>query len=127
MLGMVSGWSSTFEPEPTGHSPADSPEKEREKPENKVTKPMTSFHGILTDYAMVGNKKYSSNEYATLVLSPSDKVTFSPGAYHCSFYRKVADLFTGRGLLVRYQGADWTLFIMSDQQRCKRSTMSVLI
>ena len=102
MLGMVSGWSSTFEPEPTGHSPADSPEKEREKPENKVTKvtkPMTSFHGILTDYAMVGNKKYSSNEYATLVLSPSDKVTFSPGAYHCSFYRRVADLSTGRGVV----------------------------
>lgn len=84
MLGMVSGWSSTFEPEPAGHSPANSPEKEREKPERKVSKPMTSFHGILTDYAMVGNKKNSSNDYASLVSSPSDKVMFSPGAYHFS-------------------------------------------
>lgn len=77
MLGVVSGWSSTFEPEPAGHSPADSPKKEREKPKNNATNRMTSFRGILTDYAMVGSKKYASNEYAAqIVSSPSDKVTF---------------------------------------------------
>ena len=77
MLGVVSGWSSTFEPEPAGRSPADIPEKEREKPVNIATNRMTSFHGILTDYAMVGGKKYASNEYAAqIVSSPSDKVTF---------------------------------------------------
>ena len=78
MLGVVSGWSSTFEPEPAGHSPADSSEKERKKPEKIATiNRMTSFHGILTDYAMVGGKKYASNEYAAqIVSSPSDKVTF---------------------------------------------------
>jgi hypothetical protein len=76
MLGMVSGWSSTFEPGPAGRTPADSPKKELTEAETKVTKPVTSFHGILTDYEIVGSKKYAANEYTTQMLSsPSDKVT----------------------------------------------------
>jgi hypothetical protein len=80
MLGMVSGWSSTFEPEPAGHSPADSPIKQEQQelsePETKVIKHVTSFDGILTNYAIVGPKKYSSNENeAPVFSSPTDKVT----------------------------------------------------
>ena len=79
MLGMVSGWSSTFEPEPADHSSTDTTnehkEPEHKEEEHKVLKPVTSFHGILTDYAIVGSKKYTSNEYASsIVSSPSDKV-----------------------------------------------------
>lgn len=75
MLGMVSGWSSTFEPEPASQSSADSPKQKRTASETKVPKPVTSFHGILTDYAIVGPKKYVSNECATqMYTSASDKV-----------------------------------------------------
>ena len=75
MLGMVSGWSSTFEPEPAGHSPADTPIKqESSEPETKVIKTVTSFNGILTDYAIIGSKKYSSNESEELMVSsPAEK------------------------------------------------------
>ncbi|CAB3986573.1 Hypothetical predicted protein, partial [Paramuricea clavata] len=77
MLGMVSGWSSTFEPGPAGHTPADNPKKELTEAETKVTKPVTSFHGILTDYEIVGSKKYAANEYtAQMLSSPSDKDGF---------------------------------------------------
>ena len=78
MLGMVSGWSSTFEPEPAGHSPAvTSIKPESSEPETKVIKTMTSFNGILTDYAIIGSKKYSSNESEELMVSsPAEKVRF---------------------------------------------------
>ena len=75
MLGMVSGWSSTFDPEPAGSSPADSPKQEPAELETTVIKHVTSFHGILTDYAIVGSKKFASNDYETqMALSPTDKV-----------------------------------------------------
>lgn len=73
MLGMASGWSSTFEPEPAGHSQSDNPEQEPAQSETTVMmKQMTSFHGVLTDYAVVGAKKYVPDEADG---SPTDKVT----------------------------------------------------
>ncbi|XP_028393571.1 uncharacterized protein LOC114517923 [Dendronephthya gigantea] len=74
MLGMASGWSSTFEAEPaSSHSPTDNSEQEPAQSETKVIKHVTSFHGILTDYAIVGGKKYVSDE---IDGSPTDKDDF---------------------------------------------------
>ena len=39
---------------------------------------MASFRGILTDYAIVGSKKFASSEYAAqMYSSPTEKVFFS--------------------------------------------------
>ena len=61
MLGMGSGWSSQFEPEPTNESAAGSRSHNTTAEKQAVTRNI-SFHGMLSDYPV---KKIVSNEFAT--------------------------------------------------------------
>lgn len=63
MLGMGSGWSSTFEPEPASQMSADHPKTVTVISEGESVKPAASFHGILSDYAVTGSKKFATNQY----------------------------------------------------------------
>lgn len=73
MLGMISGWSSTFEPETAVTGSAVIPKKEATGPETPPMKRVPSFDGILTDYAIGGCMKYASKEYGAQ-LSQTEKV-----------------------------------------------------
>lgn len=75
MLGMASGWSSTFEPEPASQLPADAPKKTPLVTEHTRIKPVATFHGILSDYAITGSKKYVSKS-THLQSSPDDQDGF---------------------------------------------------
>ena len=75
MLGMGSGWSSAFEPEPTSPQPADQPPKTPGASARIPVEPMVSFHGILSDYEIMDSKKYVPHPYdPQLYSSPDGKV-----------------------------------------------------